>query len=1524
MPITEQTEQNVRRLTEALKELGVSAYTGAAQYRDLLNVFDRLTRTDIGRFAKIKTTFKDFEVTLRAMANAANYSEEQIRELLSVADQLGRSGRLGFRGGLKRPEFSSYLSTEKLTTQQRDIRKLSNALKELGVSAETGYFPLIDLFKRLHSEGISRFAPVKDTFEGVAKLIKTMGTAAGYSQEQIEFLINTMARLGQQGRIRFRGGKEGIPYVDPDFDLPPTPPPVMVDYNEPVQALTVGQRLQQDPGAFSNILGQNSARAIATVNEQLRQMGMSLRHVHDVQSDASRGIVRWSARMEQGEGVTKRAVITTDRFGGALKSSQRHLRTFAGSIARDIREVFKWSIAIAIVYAPLRRLTELSQEAVEVQSKLADVQISLAGTSIGLEKVWSTSTEVARQLGVSVGGVVDGYVLAARATSDIVNPTERAQVTTALLRDSMILARLAGIEQAQALDTLVGALRQLNIPLDQGGELLDKWVAVSRNANVSLETLAESFAITATAAENAGLDIDRLNGIIAAVAEATTLSATESGNAVRALISGFQSDRAEKELTKLGVAVRNTSGEFRSFVDIFDDITQIRDLGLMTPQEMSRLANAIGGGYRRGAQFNAVFNSSARIMEIAAVSADASGDAMEALAIKTETLQTTLTNLDNAFTELARTLGNEGGFLDLAADGIKTLTLFVDVLDAIVEVLGSATPSLVAFTTALLALRTTRAQAFLDSSLLQTFGKRGIGGGVNRALLGTFGRGAITTPIGQGLGSFFGAGGGAVGGAAIGLGASILGGGLGIGDAIKGDAAQLSKSGATIAGAILGTLATGGSPVGGIIGSSIAQAITSGLIDEEASIYGAFYRAISSALNDAMDDEVPDQDDLNRELFNILGRMNVGAFAAARNDTLEPTTEQIEDALLEAAQYAAGRSELEAGPELLARLIFGQAGGRYSLPPEQQARIAEILDAVQKEVEDRVTSENIAEEGTPFGSVVQGIFRQFRGVGTQRIGVERQDILQQVARGQAGPRVLADFAASIELFETQAAQAYGAIDTLIGNTLEYVDVVEVLINSSVQEKAQFTQLVSEIDDLYNEYQRLIDAGEGMITVQNTRNKLTAKQIQLEELLSATLAGISYREYELPSILGVSPEATRQQLQEAVEEARVLSENMLDTLDLDDAERQKVIDGWGELALQNVETYGIVMQEIEGVNQDALNKILEQNKLAAKEVSQIPIQLPDITSTQFQQALPRLPFYNQLVSSIRPLDEEKLGFIFRDNVTDVIHADQLAIQLLLRDIKELNEDQLEGIFNIPDGVVAAIPFTGQLFFSTSPIGEGGGFAGLVPPINDVRDSVDTQTGILHQDLQELKALRLEEFLTGGTPSTDAVKEQNLLLQKRIEDVAADPFEALLGRDEILRRYTEREPIDNQTLAEANYAKKLADAADLQRQRETYDVESIQSLADKLIVSPLNESMRIAPFGRGNDTFDSSFGGGGISTEEIGNLLPDSIPVTANIDIEITNPVYIDSSKIQEALSERLYSEFKDAKRRTGTLGYVVEV
>ncbi len=1460
------------------------------------------------------------------------------------------------------------------TTQQtvQQIQALVTVLTQLTSAsslAAADMKPLEDALKRLNAQsGILRFSNLAGTFQAFTDSLKLAGKQAGLSTAQLDQFLRTMKAVQATGRLGFGNTATG-----PQASLRGIPSTLGGGQTEP----QIGQLIAQQRDYYSTILP-GGQRALESVDKALGKAGLTMNELSDVTEDSSRGIVRWTASIQTQDGLTKRAVVTTNRWGQELKSTQRQLRTFTGAIARDIVEVAKWSIAIAIVYAPIRRLTQIMQEAVAIEAKLADVQVTLGKTTTSLNTVWEESANIARQLAVSAEGVVDGYVLAARATANIVDPAERAAATTAVLRDSMLLAKLAGIDQAIAMDTLVGALRQLNIPLTDGADLLDKWVAVSKAANVSLHTLAESFAITSTAAANVGLDIDNLNGVIAAVAEVTTLSATESGNAVRAFISGFQRDNSTRELAKFGIAVRDVNGELRFFTEVIEDIIERKNLGLISDSELAKIAEVIGGGARRGPQVTALLENYNRVQELAAVSANASGDAAEALEIKMDTLQSAVQNLNNAFSELSRVLGEEGGFLDSARGTVEGITGLIDVFSTIVGILGKATPAILAMSAALLVLRrSARFSSFLGSSILEGIqpapggrlegARLALGSRLGRGIGGRGALGASATLGGLG-GRFFGRGlAGGVGGAAIGGGLAALSGNFSEGN--------FDRAGAQIGAAAVGAMV--GGPVGALIGGSIADAFFTNVIDKEHDLRGTFSKIFADAFRP--EDEAEDQDaidtrikDAEAQITRLLGKTLgiesrvLGQIVLAEAEAILPGEAQG-NALLALAEVAAGR-ETGAQADVIS-LFFGLG----DLTPEDRAKIAELVDQIKEEAFKGFATDVATAETSAFGLRLLGISEELGPQATKIISEQRAFLLQQVSRGEIGVRALTEFL-DIGDFEQVASTVFTAM-TALGNTTEdYSTIAETLIKATEQERSIFVSISETIATLEEDYRDLGDATDDLITRMLRADivaEIFAARTQLIEFGIATGEGQRFKEFDVPSVVGISEEATPEQIRQIIADTRRIQAELAEALSPDPTLLGKVEQGYEDIILQIGDTIDATWTKvITDIDSGIFADLLREAGLEASEV-QFNILTPDIPSEQAGQLRGNIQFFQDIIKQLRPLEIEEIGIIFSDYVTDILHADNLAISLAMQTLIDVNEQQLEGIFNIPEGVTAQIPFTGRLFFSDQPIPEAG-LGNILEALGPALDELPQATREVGSDAvtNALAQIAVLNQILASPGISESVAEN---LEKVIRERGGEPAERGSGPEAV--QFGEQVGEQIAFIISEEVRAFRTENPEL----KTLSVEDIEAILNRVVEAPAitapdpgDAPVELGPidqffrdlsndpfwgqplpslgeiFSGIGDFFQENFsvqsaeasglggdllaqnpelrglaGANALSTQDVLNALPQSIPITINTRIINPVTVVVDGLIVQKALEERHFEDLASATRRTGAVGYIME-
>lgn len=423
--------------------------------------------------------------------------------------------------------------------------------------------------------------------------------------------------------------------------------------------------------------------------------GFSRQDLKEVLEIGLSGIQRVSfEKIDELTGKLKRLRLFVDEAGRAIPSTSRQFQTFFQGVARDIGELTRWMIALSVIYWPLQRLSDLTRDVVENQAKLADAMVVTSNAALTASEIFDIAAEAASQMGEDVGDVIVNFSQAYQAAGDVADASQRVTVATKLMSDALVLSKLSSLSAAESIDTLAAALRQAGLGLDQGMILLDKWVKTSKVANVDIATLAVGFSVVGEQADAAGLSIEELNAVLAVTAETLDLKGREAANAVRAFISGFQSDKAIKELEKYGIAVTDMRGNIRNLLELQRTLYEYRQAGIISGADFSRISAAIGGGSRRAAAVAGFIGAYPRISEIVREQQDAQGMAAQALAIKLDTAQSSIIRFNNALKSIAQTLGDEGGLLDLFSIFIDMAAGLVKVLDNLLEVTGKAGPLL--------------------------------------------------------------------------------------------------------------------------------------------------------------------------------------------------------------------------------------------------------------------------------------------------------------------------------------------------------------------------------------------------------------------------------------------------------------------------------------------------------------------------------------------------------------------------------------------------------------------------------------------------------------------------------------------------------------------------------------------------------------------------------------------------------------------------------------------------------------
>lgn len=1060
--------------------------------------------------------------------------------------------------------------------------------------------------------------------------------------------------------------------------------------------------------------------------EALEQAGRLGLGVGDLKSIENRGggIERLLFQSKQG-GVNTKFNTFVNQYGGATPGLSSQFRSFGRDIARDIGQFTKWSIAVAAVYTPLQKLSELIGIMVENESRLADATIA---ANVPFEKageIFDRSAEAANRAGEAITGVIDAYAQAIRAAGRYADEAERSQQATALLNDSLILSKLSALDQATAIDTLSAALLQSDLELDQGQSLLNKWVRVSQIANVSIDSLATGVAVLGDSAETTGLSIDELNGLIAVLAEQSISGSKEAANTAKALIGAYQSDKAEAALNKYGIALRKANGEVRDFLDVYRDLAKLREQGVLSEASISELALALGGGgVRRAKDASALINSQDRLNQVAEESRDiAEGStlAQDSLAKKLETVETANTRLANSFQELAQTLGDEGGILDHFKTMLNLLTAITQGADSLFSVMGRSGPILVSVLASMVALRSLSGGK-RETMLAQLGVEAGTTFGRPRTLEGRYpgyGRGLAGDLL-----QFNYRGAGVLAGAGVAA--------AGIQNLSQGkDAEALANVVGGIIGAAIGVTLGGpiGLAAGATIGSSAAESLITAVTD-----YAPTWQKLFAPPETVNPPEDKTPEGTQQQLLDRL--------------TSESTVNQVVARSIS--------SVIRNLPDFLTRNFPGSEQYRKQLSAEQ-IQLYYSPQKLQNQIREEENRRNVRAGGfTPEEEVnYEGLRKQLERQAT----AERERQLQRLAQGDITPANYGRISEQLTGFPSTAIQSVGAygeefkkLNGEIDSTAEAYDAfLYISTNGTEEQIAELSKYSTDIRTLDNLIKTLkpedigleLELSFGNITVKS-REQLQALMRGIKEdaanVANRTLLNVQLSQNKLPPIAGSYTEATTQTDQNLiVQEALRIQEKYL-------KESGKYTEEQISELIKQIEPFSVYVNDagrmfydtIEGLNQwayDAARKSLEELGKINKEEKGIGFQQYDVPISTLEQLATQSLMIGQNWQQRFNYDykpEDQIA-IDQQGIVQPLHADFKILALLLEKIVDQNQKQLDGQYNIPEGATFWVPLTAA-YYRRGPDDGAGGMQSLLDSL-----AVDTNTSATDQNTQALRDL-----------------------------------------------------------------------------------------------------------------------------------------------------------------------------------------
>ena len=285
----------------------------------------------------------------------------------------------------------------------------------------------------------------------------------------------------------------------------------------------------------------------------------------------------------------------------------------------------------------------------------------------------------------------------------------------ALSVETLKMARIAGLDAAEATDRMTNALRGFNMELNEvNAERVDdvysKLAAISAS---NVDEISTAMTKVASLAHNAGMEFETTAAFLAQIIETTRESAETAGTALKTVVArfaevkklvnegdlkGYDEEGELIDVNKVSAALRTAGIDLNKYFlgevgidDIFMELAEKWDS--LTSLQQRYIATQAAGS-RQQSRFIALMSDYARTQELVGAAYNANGAAAEQFGKTQESLESKLARLKNAWNEFLMGLTNNS----VVKAGVDALTTLLNFVNKLTSAFGEGVGSIMKWT----------------------------------------------------------------------------------------------------------------------------------------------------------------------------------------------------------------------------------------------------------------------------------------------------------------------------------------------------------------------------------------------------------------------------------------------------------------------------------------------------------------------------------------------------------------------------------------------------------------------------------------------------------------------------------------------------------------------------------------------------------------------------------------------------------------------------------------------------------
>ena len=338
---------------------------------------------------------------------------------------------------------------------------------------------------------------------------------------------------------------------------------------------------------------------------------------------------------------------------------------FTKSMEAANARVLAFGASVGVLSAVAQGFKQIITVTIQVEKRLADINSVLGAHAAQLNKFKNDIFSVAKETGNS-------FQTVSEAALELSRQGLKSDEVLRRLKDSMILSRLSGLDAASAVEGLTAAVNSFSKEGVTTSDVLNKISKTAAAFSVSERDLIEGFKRSASVAQQAGVSLDELGGIITAVQQKTARGGAVIGNAFKTIFTRIQRPDSLAALQDIGAAVTDAQGGILPATKLIENLA-VKMKGLNDIQ-VANITEKIGGGFQVGpliAALDDITSKTSTFKGATEAMATAGGEAYKRNTALNQTLAASINMATVNLQELANTLGEIG-----VTDSLKNILSF--------------------------------------------------------------------------------------------------------------------------------------------------------------------------------------------------------------------------------------------------------------------------------------------------------------------------------------------------------------------------------------------------------------------------------------------------------------------------------------------------------------------------------------------------------------------------------------------------------------------------------------------------------------------------------------------------------------------------------------------------------------------------------------------------------------------------------------------------------------------------------